>query len=91
MPNYDLLPEHLRDGMQRYIEKGVRPGDFMLSCLANNFVGAMCRADRTSAAHVKDIALFIHNEIPSNSWGSYERVRLWMESHAAPAAEEQED
>lgn len=77
-PNYDLLPVGLRDGMRRYLEDGTRPGAFLSSCLQNNFINAVCRADTVNRFFLREIAEFMWNEMPATAWGSNEKFENWM-------------
>ncbi len=76
-PDYELLPEHLRAGMRRYIEHRILPGDFLRAVLRNDFVQAVLRADADSFAALHRITLFLVNEMPADSWGSREKVEAW--------------
>ena len=79
--NYALLPEHLRDGMRRYIEEHFRPdGDFLFGVLINNFIEACGPADSISIQHLPEIALFLYNEAPSGCWGSTRKVEKWLKA-----------
>lgn len=78
MAEYDQLPEHMRDGARRYIEEGYRPGDFLMSVLCNDFVGAIGRADMLNNAVLHIWAQWLHNDIPMSAWGSVEKVEAWM-------------
>ena len=85
--NYALLPEHLRDGMRRYIEQHIRPGDFLFGVLINNFMEACGHADAISSQFLPDIATFLHNEAPSGCWGSTRKVEAWLKAKATPGEE----
>lgn len=78
--NYEMLPESCRDGMKRYIERGVIPGHFLTAVLENDFVEAVCRADHENLARILDFAHFIYNEAPQPCWGSVEKVTAWSEA-----------
>ena len=43
--DYSPLPEHLREGAQRYVEQGVATGSFLRSVFENDFAMAVVRAD----------------------------------------------
>lgn len=79
--NYDMLPEHMRDGARLYIEHGVPPGGFMTAVLENNLVKALARAHGTDRAAMFEWASWLYNECPGNAWGSEEIVNKWIESH----------
>ena len=76
--NYDMLPEHMRDGMQRYIERGIPPGSFLTAVLENNLVLAALRADSVNRHRLLDFAEFLYSEAPTMCWGSRGSVELWV-------------
>jgi len=78
MLNYSLLPEHLRGGVQRYIENRVKPGSFLQAVICNNLKESFARADEINIALMFDIVNFFHNEVPGNCWGSPERMEGWL-------------
>jgi hypothetical protein len=75
---YDVLPEHMRDGAKRYIEHGTKPGDFMRVALCNDLVGAAERADSINLHCLVDWAAWLHWNCPSGAWGSPEKVNAWI-------------
>jgi len=77
-PNYDLLPEHIRGGMQRYIENGIPPGDFLQAVICNKLKESFECADDTNISRMFDIVRFMYNEVPSICWGSSERMTNWV-------------
>jgi len=79
--NYSILPEHIQEGMQRYLEYGIRPGDFLYLILCNDFVHALGQADVINTARIVDYAKFLYLEVPSGCWGSVEKVTAWIEVH----------
>lgn len=76
--NYSLIPEHVRPRMKRYLERGLRPGEFVVAVLENNLVQSVCRADRVNLAQIVEWAKFLYNEMPMESWGSKEKVNAWI-------------
>ena len=77
-PDYSLLPEHTAGAMRRYLEDGLQPGGFLTACLENNLTQAFSRADHINSRCMKEIAQFLVWEIPSNAWGSPEKVNQWI-------------
>lgn len=78
--NYSRLPEHMRDGMRLYIEKGIPPGSFMTSVLSNDLMGAMGRADHINQNRLFDYCVFLRSHAPIGSFGSPEHVKDWIAS-----------
>lgn len=77
--NYNLLPEHIREGMRLYIEHGVLPGGFLEAVIENNLVESFARADDINLERMFYIAKFVYAEMPMKSWGSKEKMITWHE------------
>jgi len=73
-----FLPEHMREGLELYLEHGVEPGSFMMSVLTNDLLGAISRADQINQRYLPQIVSYCVCEVPSIAWGSQERVKNWM-------------
>jgi len=89
--NYDMLPEHMRDGMQRYIERGIPPGSFLTAVLENDLMLAVLRADSINRRHLFDLAEFLYSKAPTMCWGSRESVDLWIKMGGLRGLQETED
>ena len=79
MINYSLLPEHIRGGVQRYIEDGIPPGDFLTAVIRNDLRESFARADDINTERMFDIVSFFYNEVPLLCWGSVKRMTDWIE------------
>ena len=79
--NYDMLPEHCRDGMRRYIEHGVIPESFLQAMICNEFVETCVQADPNNLYELKGCAMFLYWEIPGLAWKSEERMKAWAKAH----------
>lgn len=78
MVNYSNIPVvYMKEGLQLWVEKGIRPGSFMSSMLANDFINAALRADATNLQNLQEWARFIYNELPPDCWGSWETLKEW--------------
>jgi hypothetical protein len=80
--DYSILPEHMRGEMRRYMEDGIRPGDFLYLILCNDFVHALCHADPINMARIVSYAEFLYLEAPASCGGSREKVDAWIKLHA---------
>ena len=80
MPDSKNAPEWVKETLTAYVETGRPTGGFLAACLSNDFMDAIGRADAVSLAHIGDIANYIYNKIPHNSWGSRTIVRNWIDS-----------
>lgn len=81
-PYYALCPPTLAPGFQKYVEQGQPTGDFLCSVLSNDLSEAVCRADPENLLLLRDICIFVHNELPSQCHGSRDIVRAWIKRHA---------
>lgn len=77
------LPEHLQDGLRRYILDGDSVGGFLTACLENNALDAATKADPVSFVNLKQIMQFLFTCAPSQSWGSAEKVEAWKAHRGA--------
>ena len=69
------IPEHMRDAMRLWIERGVPGGSFLNSVLCNDLSGAFGRADDINRAALGDYVSFLYWDAPSGCWGSPEKVK----------------
>jgi hypothetical protein len=76
--NMQGVPEHLRDGLLRYLEHGIAPGHFLLAVLTNDLMEAVGRADPESAAGLVSLCSYLYNETPGLCHGSPEKVAAWI-------------
>lgn len=79
MIDYSILPEHMREGMKRYIEEGVEPGSFLYYILCNDLMAAAGHADEINKHSLWNYCNFLYNYAPYPCHGSKERVKIWME------------
>lgn len=73
---YDI-PDHTKGALRRYVEQGLMPGSFLEAVLTNDLMGATGRADPHNIFALKEICMFVYNEIPATAWGSRERMEAW--------------
>jgi hypothetical protein len=78
-PKWSLIPGHMIGGMRRYIECGIRPGDFLTAVLSNDLMEACGRADYANRHCLFNYATFLYNYAPRECFGSPERVDAWIE------------
>jgi len=72
------IPERMEDGIRRYIDERVRPGDFLQAVISNNLKEAVWRADEENINNLPAYVSYFYNEAPSNCWGSKEKMENWI-------------
>lgn len=76
--NANLCPYHTQQTIQDYITKRWEPGSFVRAVLENNLREACASADNINIRALPHIVAYCYNYIPSNAWGSPERVDAWL-------------
>ena len=76
------VPEYMHGSYVRYLLHGIPPGDFMMAVLTNDLTEACARADRTNQQVLYQHVDFLYNYAPSDSWGSVNKVSVWLKRHA---------
>ena len=76
--NYALLPVHMRDAVQDYIEIGKVPEPFLGAIMANDFLEAVGQADDVNRRYLPEWAQFIYMEAPHPCHGSKTKVEQWV-------------
>lgn len=74
---YRGLPEHIQGGVQRYIENGITPGDFLQAVICNNLKESFMYADDINVVYMHEIVNWFYNYAPGVCWGSWERMEKW--------------
>jgi hypothetical protein len=73
---FGKIPDYMRGGIRRYVEKGVRPGDFLTAVFENNLMKAAMYADGTNIQLLLEYARLLYN-LPGNCYGSEKAVKEW--------------
>ncbi len=73
-----MIPQHTQYQIDEYVKGKVPPGNFLYAVLTNNLAETVCRADETNLRFIKDIVLYVYNNIPSVCWGTPEKVEEWL-------------
>lgn len=78
MEGLERLPERMRDGIVRYIERGIPPGHFLTAVICNDLKGAFQRADDENTALMRNYVSFFYNYAPGDCWGSKQEMDDWI-------------
>lgn len=76
--DWDMIPEHMHEGLKDYIEYGYQPGGFLTSMLSRDIFDAVWRADRQNEGAIADWVKFLEWYVPHECHGSEEKVRDWI-------------
>ena len=79
--NYDILPEHIRAGVKRYIEQRIKPGAFLQAVISNNLIQSLVSADDINIRKITDILNFFYSEAPYECHGSAAKMIKWLGGH----------
>jgi hypothetical protein len=73
------LPDHLKDSIDAYVREGRPVGNFLRSCIENNLLDAVARADPDNHTALIAVVGYLSNMCPERCWGSIEKYDLWLE------------
>jgi hypothetical protein len=78
MTNYSRVPvRYMAEAVQRYIEEGVPTGSFLTALFSNDLIQAFRCADAVNTTAMREWAMFMVNEMPSDCQGSEAKVQAW--------------
>lgn len=75
---WGAIPEHMRGGVIRYVERGLPPGHFLTAVFSNDFMEMCRRADSENGRVLTEYAKLISNQCPGDCYGGPETVRHWI-------------
>lgn len=71
------IPSYMMCGLERYVERGVKPGHFLQKVISNDLAGAVSHADSSNIELLPVYVRFLYNQCPSDCWGSKELMKAW--------------
>ena len=72
------IPDRMMPGIKRYIEHGIKPGNFLTAVICNDLSKACGQADNENLANLSAYPCYFYNEAPSNCWGSTDKMEKWI-------------
>jgi hypothetical protein len=72
------VPEHLRDGIARFVLFGVPPGRFLEALLTNDLRRAATDSTPMSFASIPNTLSFLHWNVPMECHGTPARYEAWI-------------
>jgi hypothetical protein len=88
--NYDfrgcVIPERMGPALDRWVQRGQLPGEFLQAVLRNDLQDAVSRADPENTRALPAYIGYLYNEAPAGCWGSPEKVAAWAARFAKAEA-----
>ena len=84
-----MVPDRMLGALQRYVDHGIAPGDFLTAILSNDLREACGRADDENRHLIFEYVKFLYNNAPSGCWGSEENFRNWIKQGGLNGKQEQ--
>lgn len=72
------IPDYMGGGIERYIQQGVIPGDFLQAIITNDLKEAVGKADITNIKNLPAYVAYFYNEAPMGCWGSKKQMEDWI-------------
>lgn len=73
-----LLPHHMRGGVERWMEYGIKPGTFLSFLLMGDRAGAVGCADFDNLANMHGWDAFLRCYLPTDAHGTMLRFAGWI-------------
>lgn len=86
--NQFYIPDRMMGGITRYIEHGIKPGDFLTAVISNNLTDACGLADEENLENLRAFVGYFYNEAPHDCWGSPEKMKDWVAEFKEKRAED---
>jgi hypothetical protein len=77
------IPKETKEAIERYVNAGLDPGDFLQAIMSNDLMGACKLADEHNLRAIVAIAQHVYSNVPMNCHGTKDIVRLWIELGSA--------
>jgi len=75
---YPKIPYHMLISVIAYRDYGRYVGGFLEALLSNDLMKAIERADDDNICALADYGKLLHNDMPSDSYGSQGRYKAWI-------------
>lgn len=89
--NLFVIPERMREGIELYVNNGIRPGDFLQAVIANLLTEAVMRADGENMANLPAYCNYFYNYAPSGCHGSEKIMERWIDQKRIEREEVDQD
>ena len=74
----EYVPDHIQQTIEDYLINGFNPCGFVTAMFAGDMFAAASKADHANGPAMQGIANWIQHNAPPGSWGSYERIKCWI-------------
>tara|TARA_Y100000401_G_scaffold115030_1_gene117998 strand:+ start:616 stop:897 length:282 start_codon:yes stop_codon:yes gene_type:complete len=78
--DYRRLPKPFKEEMKKYVEEGIETGSSLKYILQNDLFKTMMYSDPDNQELIKDVVLWIWNQLPSETYGTPDKVDKWLSS-----------
>lgn len=80
-PMWSLIPDHMRDCVENYVERGLIDDEFLEAVVCNDLKMAVMYADGININRLVDYVKFFSRYCPAMCWGNRENVENWVLNH----------
>jgi hypothetical protein len=78
--DYAAIPERMREGIIRWVDEGIRPGNFLWAVVRNDLAATCAAADDENRALIPLYTRWFYWEAPAGCCGSPENAKSWESS-----------
>lgn len=76
--NEFYIQDHMMEAIKRYVEDGIKPGDFLQAIICNDLKETIWRADEKNQKNLTAFVAYFYNEVPASIYGTKEKMETWI-------------
>lgn len=73
-----VIPARMMSALKRYVDHGIKPGDFLVAIISNDLKSAIFHADDENLPNLSAYVSYLYLEAPGNCWGSRQKMLDWI-------------
>jgi len=85
---YPMIRPTIIESFIGHVQKGIPTGSFVYAVLCNDLKESFGQADDGNRKTLFNITQFCYWELPSDCWGSPEKVKAWQEQFKSEGKDE---
>ena len=76
------ISERMMGGIERWVEEGILPCNFLQAIISNNLSMAVINADDENLINIPAFVDYFYNHTPNRCWGSVSELAKWKGTKA---------
>jgi hypothetical protein len=73
-----VIPHRMREGIELYVNNGIRPGSFLQAVFCNMLIESVARGDGENIRNLPAYTNYLYNYAPPGCYGSVKAMEGWI-------------